>query len=177
MIRVAISLGVLCLACTGEAAGPVDEDSWGASLLYTAGAGVTVEVLSGAAPGLVPLEAFKVKRKAGEWEVEAEGSASKTQTIRVTFAPGAFSGWHSHPGITLATVLTGTLTTFKSTDASCTPITIPAGSAFMESLTPTDYRFIRNDGADNLVFLATHIVPPGIRATRVDQPSPGNCPF
>jgi hypothetical protein len=98
-------------------------------------------------------------------------------TIRVTFQPGGYSGWHSHPGITIVSVVSGTITSFESDDPTCSPHLIPAGTAVVEQHDSSHTRFIRNEGTVPLVFLATHIVPPSATTTRIDEPDPGNCPF
>jgi quercetin dioxygenase-like cupin family protein len=172
--RVIMTVGLLCLACTHEAATVGDDtDTQDNIVPLTAGSGVSVEVLS----PLLVADAFNVERKADDWKVKAKGSASKIMTIRVTFQPGGYSGWHSHPGITIVSVVSGTITSFESDDPTCSPHLIPAGTAVVEKHDSSHTRFIRNEGTVPLVFLATHIVPPSATTTRIDEPDPGNCPF
>lgn len=95
-------------------------------------------------------------------------------TLRNTFIPGGYIGWHKHPGPSLVTVMSGTATLYKGDDPSCTPQTIPAGAGFIDG--GDDIHNVRNEGAEDLVLVVMSIVPEG--ATRkIDVPSPGNCPF
>ena len=172
--RFTMTVGLLCLAYTHEAATVAgNTDMHYNVMFFTAGSGVSVEVLS----PLLAADAFKVEREEGEWKVRAKGSASKIMTIRVTFQPGGYSGWHSHPGITIVSVVSGTATFFESDDPTCSPHLMPAGTAAVEKIDSSHTRFIRNEGTVPLVFLATHIVPPSATGTRIDEPDPGTCPF
>jgi quercetin dioxygenase-like cupin family protein len=172
--RVIMTAGLLCLACTHQAATVGrSPDTHHSVMFFTAGSGVSVEVLS----PLLAADEFKVDREEGEWKVRAKGSASKIMTIRVTFQPGGYSGWHSHPGITIVSVVAGTITSYESDDPTCSPHFIPAGTAVVEKHDSSHTRFIRNEDTVPLVFLATHIVPPSATGTRIDEPDPGTCPF
>jgi quercetin dioxygenase-like cupin family protein len=89
----------------------------------------------------------------------------------VTIDPLGSSGWHSHPGVVLVTVTSGTVTFY---DADCSFNTYPAGSSFVESNGATG--LARNEsGTAPAVVYVTYIVPAGAPALRIDQPNPG-CP-
>ena len=89
----------------------------------------------------------------------------------VTIDPLGQSGWHSHPGVVLVTVLSGTVTFYQ---ADCSFIRHPAGSAFVESNGATG--LARNESATvPAVVYVTYIVPVGV-PLRIDQPDPG-CPL
>jgi len=91
-------------------------------------------------------------------------------TNSVSIAPGGSSGWHSHPGVTLVTVASGTVVHY---DAHCVATTFPAGTAFVES---GDHPLlVRNESADPAVNIVTFLVPAGTTALRIDKPNPG-CP-
>jgi quercetin dioxygenase-like cupin family protein len=95
---------------------------------------------------------------------------------RIVAEPGATFGWHSHPGPTIVTVLTGTLTLYHAGD--CTHGTdYVAGTSF--SNLPREIHLARNNGANELVVYASYFVPvrtPPV-TLRIDQPSPGvGCP-
>jgi quercetin dioxygenase-like cupin family protein len=93
-------------------------------------------------------------------------------TATVTFDPLGQSGWHSHPGVVLVTVTSGTVTFYQ---ADCSFIVYPAGSSFVESNGATG--LARNESStDNAVVYVTYIVPAGAPALRIDQPDPG-CPL
>jgi quercetin dioxygenase-like cupin family protein len=89
----------------------------------------------------------------------------------VTIDPLGHSGWHSHPGVVLVTVTSGTVTFYQ---ADCSSIAHPAGSSFVESNGATG--LARNESATiPAVVFVTYIVPVGA-ALRIDQPDPG-CPL
>ena len=92
----------------------------------------------------------------------------------VAFAPGGYSGWHSHPGFVLASVTAGTLTLYNADDPSCTPTFVSAGQAFMEK--PGHVHFARNEGTMPEQHVSTYVVPLGSPLV-TDAPNPGNCPF
>ena len=86
----------------------------------------------------------------------------------VTIDPLGNSGWHSHPGVVLVTVTSGTVTFYQ---ADCSFNVYPAGSSFVESNGATG--LARNESATaNAVVYVTYIVPVGA-ALRIDQPDPG----
>lgn len=93
-------------------------------------------------------------------------------TRTITFAVGSTSGWHSHPGIVLVTVASGSLVHYR---ADCTSEVIPAGGAFVES--GDDPGLVRNEGTTDAVTSATFIVPAGttLPGLRIDHDNPG-CP-
>ena len=93
-----------------------------------------------------------------------------TQTI--TFAPGATSGWHAHPGVVLVTVASGSLVRYDATCAAKTYTDHTARSAFIES---GDHPgLVRNETASPAVVYVTYIVPRGTTALRIDKADP-NC--
>jgi quercetin dioxygenase-like cupin family protein len=92
-------------------------------------------------------------------------------TATVTLAGGATSGWHTHPGIVLVTVVSGSLTFF---DEHCQATVHAAGSAFVES--GDDAGLVHNNSAtEPTIVNATYIVPVGTTVLRIDKPNPG-CP-
>jgi mannose-6-phosphate isomerase-like protein (cupin superfamily) len=98
-------------------------------------------------------------------------------TQQIVMAPGGTTGWHSHPGPVLVTVQTGELTLVYADDTSCVGRTYRAGESFVDRGDAIVHT-ARNTGATNTEFWATYIVPgtPG-RGVRIDEPSPGTCPF
>ena len=89
----------------------------------------------------------------------------------VTIDPLGHSGWHSHPGVVLVTVTSGTVTFYQ---ADCSFNVYPAGSTFVESNGATG--LARNESATvPAVVYVTYVVPVGA-ALRIDQPDPG-CPL
>jgi len=106
----------------------------------------------------------------GDVKFQTKGSVDFAQST-VTIDPLGNSGWHSHPGVVLVTVTSGTVTFYQS---DCSFIRYPAGSSFVESNGATG--FARNESTtDPAVVYVTYIVPVGA-ALRIDQPDPG-CPL
>ena len=118
---------------------------------------------------------------------DADGNKSQVQlktkgrievaVQRIVAVPGATFGWHSHPGPTIVTVLSGTLTLYHAED--CTEgIEYAQGTSF--SNLPPEIHLARNEGTVDLVIYASYFVPmntPPV-ALRIDQPSPGvECPL
>ena len=66
--------------------------------------------------GRATVPEFSVKRrdKALDWTVRLDADQPiDVATQIVTFQPGGFSGWHTHPGPVFFTVRTGTLTVYE----------------------------------------------------------------
>jgi len=93
-----------------------------------------------------------------------------------SFAPGWYTGWHTHPGPTLVVVKSGTVTYYDGDDPSCTPHVVPAGEGFVDP-GGGHVHIVRNEGTIPAQVFATRIVPAGETGTRKDVPAPGNCPF
>lgn len=83
------------------------------------------------------------------------------------------SGWHSHPGMVLVTVVSGGLTFYNK---HCKGTAYAAGAAFVE--TGDDPGLVRNESSTTpTVVNVTYIVPAGTpnAGLRIDRPNPG-CP-
>jgi quercetin dioxygenase-like cupin family protein len=104
---------------------------------------------------------------AGLWHslIKTKG-ASDLYVVDNTLAPGATTGWHSHPGPSLITVIAGTVTNYEGDDPTCTPHVYPKGSGFVDP-GGTDVHMLRNEGADPAETIAVQIVPHGA-ARRID---------
>jgi quercetin dioxygenase-like cupin family protein len=85
-----------------------------------------------------------------------------------TFDVGGQTGWHSHPGPSLITVIAGTLTVYHD---DCTSETFSAGESFTD-LGCGDIHNVRNEGAAEAIDVAVQIVPHGA-GRRDDKPDPG----
>jgi quercetin dioxygenase-like cupin family protein len=99
---------------------------------------------------------------------------SDLHVLQNTIAPGGTFGWHSHPGPSLVIVKSGTATFYLASDPTCTPHVVPAGSGFVDQ--GRDVHVVRNEGSVDLVTVVVSLVPADA-ARRIDEPSPGNCPF
>jgi quercetin dioxygenase-like cupin family protein len=99
---------------------------------------------------------------------------SDLHVLQNTIAPGGTFGWHSHPGPSLVIVKSGTATFYLASDPTCTPHVVPAGSGFVDQ--GRDVHVVHNEGSVDLVTVVVSLVPADA-ARRIDEPSPGNCPF
>jgi hypothetical protein len=93
-----------------------------------------------------------------------------TQTVK--FAPGAYSGWHTHPGFLVSTELTGTLTKYG---ADCSSQSYAPGQSWTE--TSANTFFVKNETAAEASDIVTFIVPGGTPTTglRLDRAQPSAC--
>jgi quercetin dioxygenase-like cupin family protein len=117
-------------------------------------------------------DGFNVKRKGiNDWEVEIEakrGVALATQTI--TFQPGGYSGWHSHPGPVFISVKEGTMTFYEH---DCSVKVVTAGEGFLD--VGDHPHFARNEGSVQATNVVTYFIPPHTTTLRIDQPQPLTC--
>ena len=70
-------------------------------------------------------------------------------------------------------VKSGTATVYESSDPTCSPHVVTAGSGFIDN--GNDTHVVRNEGTDALVTVVVSLVPSGF-SRRIDQPAPTNCP-
>jgi quercetin dioxygenase-like cupin family protein len=95
---------------------------------------------------------------------------SDVYVTEVIFQPGGQTGWHSHPGPSLITVIEGTLTVYK---ADCTATTYSAGESFTDIGCGDVHNVVNETGAE-AKDVAVQIVPHGApRRIEVDDPG---CP-
>jgi len=88
----------------------------------------------------------------------------------ITSPPGGSSGWHSHPGVVLVAVQSGTVTLY---DADCHTMQYGPGQAFVE--VGDDALLVRNNTTSNAVLYVTLIVPKSATSLRIDKPQPATC--
>jgi quercetin dioxygenase-like cupin family protein len=90
------------------------------------------------------------------------------QVIR--WAPGATTGWHTHPGVTTVFVQGGVLTLYH---ADCSSQSFQAGERFTQPA--NELHVARNESSIPLVVVAIYpAFPPGA-PIRIDQPKPPGC--
>ncbi len=99
---------------------------------------------------------------------------SDVYIVRNTWPVGAHSGWHTHPGPSLITVLSGELTVYEADNPTCTPTVYHAGESFTD-LGCGDVHLIRNEGTVCAVNMVIQIIPAGL-PRRIDANQPPNCP-
>jgi hypothetical protein len=93
-----------------------------------------------------------------------------TQTVK--FAPGAYSGWHTHPGFLVSTELTGTLTKYAT---DCSSQSYQPGQSWTETAANTF--IVKNETSTDASDIVTFIVPGGTPTTalRLDKAQPSTC--
>lgn len=136
--------------------------------------------ISFTAVGRATLPAFDVKRKekALDWDIRLESNQPiDVATQIVTFMPGGFSGWHTHPGPVFFTVRTGTLTVYEGDDPTCAAHVFTAGTGAVEAATANHIHMVRNETGSVAEAVVTYLVPVGANPLRTDLQNPGNCSF
>ena len=94
--------------------------------------------------------------------------------LSITFPAGAQSTWHKHPGPVFIIVAEGTMRFYESDDPTCTPVEKTKGQGFLDA--GEHAHIARNESGAPAQTVVTYLVPHGA-ALRIDQPTPGNCPF
>jgi quercetin dioxygenase-like cupin family protein len=132
----------------------------------TPGSGITSTNIAG--PSLL-LGNLKVKSESdiNEVEFEAKG-ASDVWVVQNVVAPGGHTGWHSHPGFSIISVVAGQATEYRSDEPG--GIVHPAGTSFIDE--GGDHaHLVANEGITNLVLVAFQVLPNGA-PRRIDVPAP-----
>jgi quercetin dioxygenase-like cupin family protein len=92
------------------------------------------------------------------------------------FAAGTSTGWHTHLGPVLVTIVRGSLTLYDGHDKTCTGVTYTAGHGFIDQGFG-HVHLARNEGSEPANFYATYILPPDAGDTLAIPASPNpNCP-
>lgn len=144
----------------------------GTLALAAAGAGGAEEAK--AAPPVVKTEIAKAVLEVGSGEVTFRGG-KETTVLKATYAPGASSGWHRHPGTGMFLVNTGTLTTYGLDGPACDPVPVGAGKSLLFSAHAHHSHLVRNETAEPVTFTVLYFdLEPG-QAGRTDAPAPEGC--
>ena len=110
-----------------------------------------------------------VKASADQVQLHTKG-ATDVAVQTITSPPGGSSGWHSHPGVVLVAVQSGTVTLY---DQDCHTTQYGAGQAFVE--VGDEPSLVRNNTTSNAVLYVTLIVPSSATSLRIDKPQPADC--
>lgn len=115
-------------------------------------------------------EEINIKKSPGgsdkPWGLELEShGATDFYVQHLVLAPGGYSGWHSHPGILIGTVTSGSIDFY---DANCQKRTVNAGDVYFET---GHTHGIVNTGSQNadlsISYLIKHNAP-----RRVEESAP-----
>jgi quercetin dioxygenase-like cupin family protein len=97
---------------------------------------------------------------------------------RITVQPGAYSGWHSHPGGAIIVVKEGYATVYRSVGSQCEKTTYGPGDAFIERPGELDQVVNETSGPDaqQYVLVVTFPRVPDGESPRITEDNPGTCP-
>jgi hypothetical protein len=110
-----------------------------------------------------------------DWSIKIQAKPSLDVAVQtITFDPGGYSGWHSHPGPVFISVVEGTMTFYEGNDPECNPIVRTAGQGYLD--TGDHPHIARNETGLPAKNVVTYFAPQGA-ALRIDEPNPGNCSF
>ncbi|MGI8981908.1 MAG: cupin domain-containing protein [Pirellulaceae bacterium] len=110
------------------------------------------------------------KSETDDHEVELKTKGlSDVHVSHIRIVPGGHSGWHSHPGPSLISVKSGTLTLYDDCDDFQTPHDYPAGTGLVEDAGCV-HRVV-NRGSTDLEIVVVQIVPLGA-PRRIDESAP-----
>ena len=127
--------------------------------------GVATTILTGGPMALGGAD-FKSESDVNEVEIRIGGN-SDVYVVRNLVAPGGHTGWHSHPGPSIISVVAGTATNYHGDDPVGTVHV--AGTAFVDD--GHGAHIIRNEGDTVLDLIAFQILPAGA-PRRIDEPAP-----
>ena len=131
----------------------------------TPGVGITTTILAG--PTALGAVTVKSESDSNEVEFKTNGS-SDVYVVHNRIVPGGHSGWHSHPGPSIVSVVSGTATEYRGDDPD--GIVHLAGTAFVDE--GGDHaHLVANEGTTDLVLVAFQILPKGA-PRRIDVPAP-----
>jgi quercetin dioxygenase-like cupin family protein len=107
--------------------------------------------------------------------VDSQQSSSDIAIAKVDLKPGGHTGWHHLPGLTLASVASGTVAVY---DVNCEKIVVTAGGGFIEHR--NEPRLVKNNGNVDATLYTTLVAPTDLLAlpfeeVRSDDPQPRNC--
>jgi quercetin dioxygenase-like cupin family protein len=127
------------------------------------------------ATGHYPAGSLDLVCKELPWDLKMKVKGdSDVYVTQHTFPLGAHTGWHTHPGPSLITVISGELTVYEADNPTCTPTVYHAGESFTD-IGCGDIHLVRNEGTVEAVDVAVQIVPAGA-LRRLDADQPANCP-
>jgi quercetin dioxygenase-like cupin family protein len=119
--------------------------------------------------GPAVLDEIDTKAETDDWEIELKTKGlSDVFMTRLTLAPGADGGWHSHPGPSIIAVNSGEATFYDECN-DFVPQVYPAGTGFVEDAGCV--HLLVNEGHVDLEVVVMQIVPRGA-PRRISEPAP-----
>jgi quercetin dioxygenase-like cupin family protein len=130
----------------------------------TPGQGISTTIVSSAAVGETHLSS---KSDINEVKIKTKGE-SDVYVVRNAIVPGGHTGWHTHPGPSIISVASGTVTEYRSDEPE--GIVHEAGSVFVDEGGDHGHIMV-NEGTVDLVLVAFQVLPAGA-PRRIDLPAP-----
>ena len=91
--------------------------------------GVTPNVI-----GRATFDAFNLQSDPRALEFLAQAKRPADIVMRThDYAPGSSSGWHSHPGPVVITIIDGQVTFYERDDPTCTPKVVAKGQGYVDT--------------------------------------------
>ena len=136
-----------------------------ASAWVTPSSGLTTNILAGPTQlGEVDLRSHS---ELNDVKIKTKG-ISDAYVVQNRIVPGGHTGWHSHPGPSIISVVSGQATEYHYDD----PVGVvhDAGTAFADE-GGDGAHLVVNEGTTDLVLVAFQIIPQGAQR-RIDRPAP-----
>ncbi len=131
----------------------------------TPGAGISTTIISG--PVVLGEVHLNSDSEINDVKIKTKGF-SDVYVVHNRIVPGGHTGWHSHPGPSIISVVSGQATEYRSDDPN--GIVHAANTAFVDE--GGDHaHIIVNEGTTDLVLVAFQILPLGA-PRRIDLPAP-----
>ena len=131
----------------------------------TPGSGITTTIVSGP---IVLDESQVVTQSPDHGVIFKTKGLSDVWVVRNVIVPGGYTGWHSHPGPSIISVVSGRATEYRSDEPGA--IVHAAGTAFVDEGGDHAHNIV-NEGTTDLVLVAFQILPKGA-PRRIDEPAP-----
>jgi quercetin dioxygenase-like cupin family protein len=116
---------------------------------------------------------FSERAKIHTSNIKAKIKPSDFVVLSLHFAPGATTGWHSHPGPAMVVVQEGTFTLYNASDRKCRPHRYGPGQAFVDR-GGGNVHIGRNETDRPVRVVVTFVIPVGAAPT-ISAPNPGTC--
>ena len=131
----------------------------------TPGSGVTTTIYSG--PTLLGEVHLNSESEINDVKIKTKG-LSDVYVVRNQITPGGHTGWHSHPGPSIISVVSGAATEYRDDEPN--GVVYAAGTAFVDE--GGDHaHIVVNEGNTDLVLVAFQVLPLGA-PRRIDKPAP-----
>jgi len=135
------------------------------SAWVTPSSGLTTTIIAG--PTLLGEADVKSESEINEVEIQTKG-VSDAYVVHNKIVPGGHTGWHSHPGPSIVSVVSGQATEYRDDDPD--GVVHLAGTAFVDEGGDHAHMVV-NEGTTDLVLVAFQIIPRGA-TRRIDRPAP-----